>query len=445
MRLANISVKEIGGVEIADAELAPGLTLVAGPNGSGKSSFIHALSAILCGKKGLPEIPVREGAQKGIVEGSIVNADGDLVYQVQLRQSARGSTSITLTDADGTVISSPVQTLNELRAQAGIDPLAMVEERDPKKVRDEILKAVGVDTDQLDSAEKDLRMQREALGRDMRRAQAALEQHGPPLGDVPEEEVSVSALFEELQEAEATVKLASDAELEFDKQVGVVSNLEERIAQTRELLQQLELQHHEAQVVQDELQVAATDARGEADQVDLEAIRGRLGSVEDTNAAVRKNAERAQLDSEHVRLSQRYAELSRQVDAIPDERRQLLANSGLAVEGLELDSEDVRLNDRTWSANSTGERIKAAIQILLAMKAPLRVAWSQRGDALDQQNLQLLCDLCAEHDLQLILERIEAGDTQSLAFVDGRLNSSPAAPDLTPQPVAAASDKVHST
>jgi chromosome segregation ATPase len=64
MKPATLSVENIGGIESAEAELPPGVTVLAGPNASNKTSFLQAVMAGL----GSDQISLKGDADEGRVE-----------------------------------------------------------------------------------------------------------------------------------------------------------------------------------------------------------------------------------------------------------------------------------------------------------------------------------------------------------------------------------------
>ena len=167
--------------------------------------------------------------------------------------------------------------------------------------------------------------------------------------------------------------------------------------------------------------------------VDTEAIADKMRDLEETNRKVRENVKRAEAQAEAAKAEARYAELDGQVSDVVAARKTALAGAGLdRVAGLEFVEDGVHLNGVPWPAASTGQRIAAAIALRCVSDPPLRVAWTQEGDKLDDAALAEVRRLCADADLQLLMERTgerDAGDDQVLLIADGALVGAEASAD----------------
>ncbi len=419
LRIGHLTVHDLARIELVETDLPPGMTVVGGNNESGKSTLLAAISTALHGKRELPLLPVRDGREKASIEVRLVAPDGSPGPTIRVSQTARGTYSLDLMDADGVPISRPMDRLAALRGAAGPDPVAMAWEGDAAKVRTAILEAVGVDTAEIDAREDALRSERTAVGRDVKRLAGALDTHGEAIVGVPEAPLRADDVTRRYEEAVATQRAAKDAESDARQET-------ERLKETEERIKHLEAQLEDAREAlaegsKTERQAVARAKAALAAVIDPAPIRAELSALEEINAQVRHNADRVKLAASLQDAERVYARLSATIDGMTGERAQALRTAGLEVEGLDLSTGVPLLDGRPWAAASKGRRLKAAIGVLAATKATLRVAWTQSGDALDQANLQAVADLCREHDLQLIIERTGERDHGALILREGTL------------------------
>lgn len=461
--IRHLTVESFGMVRLVETDLGDGLTLVAGKNGSGKSSLLAAVRTLINGRDGAPPVTVLRGADKATARA--VLSDGS---SIEVSETAGGTFTLRLRDEKGHLIPSPAAELKRLRGWSGLDPVAMAFEKDPKKVRDILLSALGVDTAAIDREEASLRETRRACGVEGKALAGALEK-APRHDDAPAAEERIVDLLAEVSAAEdqkranddarrriaaaeemaqvtrtaaeaalqavAAVESVADPEADPD-----VAELERQLAEARAVCARNAEQRRraaeslrrseEAAVARDRA-VAAAKAASEAAEAaravvvpadpDIPALRARVVGAEEANRKVRENAKRADLEAQLAASRENYRALSEQITAVAGKRAEALKAAGLNIAGLEVSENGVLLNGLPWVAGSTGERLRAAIEVRCASNPPLAVAWTERGDALDEDNLQFVRGLCEEKGLQLLMERTGTRDEGALVLVDGEL------------------------
>lgn len=462
MKICNVFVENFGGIRLVETPIAEGLTVLNGNNGSGKSSLIHAIQALTNGKDGMPEAPIHDGADKATARAVLSNG-----YTIEVSQTAGGTFALKLKTPEGALMPSPVAALEKLRGAAGVDPLQIAFESDQKRLRAKLLEAVGVDVSAFDAEEAKLAEDRRVIGRDGETLKGALAKL--PAAHPGVERIDVSALAaqskqrQELDKAERTVESAAEhvqamvrsasdrrerlaavtAEFEAAPKPRI-SDLEAALAEAHRALaegraaegRRLQLQSNMENLFREsaaadrahaDAELALTRASMARDALPnapaQDEIHAQLGAAAETNAKVEANERRAAMESDLAKARAEYAALTDQITAVRLRRASALSSAGLSVDGLDVSGEQITLFGRPWGAASSGERIRAAVGILLASKAQLRVIWSQEGDKLDDANLGVVRDLCEQNDLQCILERTGIRDEGALILEGGRLVS----------------------
>jgi len=386
-----------------------------GPNGSGKTSALDAIWAALGGKEASPDVPIRDGARKALAR---VSLDSGLV--VERSWSASGTTKLTITGADGERLASPQTLLNELCSKHTIDPLAFAS-MDPRKQAATLKQIVGLDFAGHDARRKVLYDQRTEANRDAKRLEARLggmPEHDPT---APEEEVSVGELITahvEAQEAhtahEARKRIVAETRMGND-------NIAARIAKHQAELNRLEesLREREAWI---ETEVASL-TEAEAELPNLEALNEQVSRVEDTNKAVRANAQRKTVEGEFRAANDHANLLTEQIEAIDSEKTQLLEAAQFPVEGLGFDEQGVIYNGLPFSQASHAERLRVSTAIGLALSPKLRVLLIRDAEKLDADGMRLITELAEEHDAQLWLERACHSDPGAVIIEDGAVQA----------------------
>src|ERR1700727_1620012 len=76
MRILQFAVENFKRIRIVEIVPTKRVTQLTGKNGQGKTSVLDALWALFAGKKGIPEKPVRRGADKSRLRAGVGDDDG---------------------------------------------------------------------------------------------------------------------------------------------------------------------------------------------------------------------------------------------------------------------------------------------------------------------------------------------------------------------------------
>lgn len=294
MQIRSFQVRDFLAIEDATVALDGSVTLIGGRNGAGKSSLFTALCAALGGKGAVPERPVREGAdgkatvQVWTTDGVTVEAsiDADRKYKVEIK------------NAEGFKVGRPAEWLKDrFGSLDGLSLLAMDAAKQAATIRD----MAGLDTSDLDEAEKAAREERTLIGREEKRLRGAAEAL-PWHGDAPAEPVSVDDIEAELAAARAANdrndearRAALDAARRaesLDAEARIAADRAARASAAEELAQ-FALTDAEGRAKQTGAEAAKATAEADAlVDIDLEPFRRRIAEIEAEMAAARKVNER---------------------------------------------------------------------------------------------------------------------------------------------------------
>ncbi len=383
-------------------EISPDGTsvVIAGRNAQGKSSVLDAIWAALAGGAGAKETsrPIRDGETKA----SVVLDLGDLVVT---RRWTSAGTTLEVAAQDGARYGSPQTILDGLIGRLSFDPLAFAEQ-DAKHQLQMLLDVVELPFDpvELDAKRRGVFEKRTEVNREVKRLEAQLSSLAPPLGEVPEEEVSAFAIAEELRTAEETQR-------RIDETLGSVSTAEADVSR-------MKLELEAAETALGELRAAAEAL---PDAPDVDEIRARLATVDATNAAVRVEKERTRLTQEletEKKLSDRK---TRELAAIDKEKADAIAAAKMPLEGLSFDEDGVLYQGVPFSQASSAERLRVGIAMAMALNPKIRVIRITDGSLLDSENLALIEEMAGEHDFQIWIEKVDESGSVGITIEDGQV------------------------
>lgn len=391
------------------------LVILGGKNGQGKSSTLKAIEMLLGGTGAMPAVPVRRGESSAEIYGDL----GDLVIERHI--SSKGTT-LTVRNADGVKQTSPQKILDAICSKLTFDPLAFSEMKPEKQ--DAVLKQVlGLDFAQLDADAKVIYDQRAELNRAVKQHEArrdGITHHA----DAPAEEVSVAALTEELEAANA-VERANEAvrqrllvaecnitqtELVIEEIREQLRDLQKKYAQQESFLSELGQERAAA-----ELEVLALKAPESA------AIRERLKGAEALNRKVRENAERAKSEASAKEARDSAKACTEALDGIEQQKADMLAAAKFPVPGLSFGEVGPMLDGLPLEQASDAQRLRLSVAIGFALNPKLKVLLVRDGSRLDEDGMRLLAELAEEAGGQVFLERVGDKDPCAVVFEDGEI------------------------
>lgn len=416
MKVLHLSVRNV--LRISELELPikeSGLIFVGGKNGHGKTSSLTALMAALCGKSGMdwPDVILKDGEKEGVVT---VKLSGDeelqdtegFTVELSFRRKARQGTvvdEIRVLDSTGEEAPEPRTLLQRLYNLRGFDPLEFG--RAKPAAREKLLRELlGLDFTELDAERKEKYAERTIVNRDGKAKKAEWEAIEIPDG-TPDEEMSVSDLFQRLNQARATNE-ATRRELTDRREnlAAVTDNRDRMLAEEQRLRERLaeieKLKPDAEKDVQEHTRLLAeTEAKPIIDTAELE---DQIQTCDKVNAAVRDKQKKRKLAQELEVLRTKSRNLSNRIEAIDDEKQRRLEEADYPLPGMSIDESGVLLNGLPFEQASTAERILASAKVGMALNPKLRLMICQNGNDLDNDTMAALDEALKESDFQMIVE-----------------------------------------
>lgn len=376
------------------------LVFIAGNNGAGKSSVLDSIAAALGGanSKTTPK-PIRNGADRAEI---VLETDELTVTRVFTGSGSR----LTVKSADGGKHGQAK--LDELVGKLSMDPFAFTQ-LDEKKQLAQLLDLVDLpfNPEQLESERAAVFADRTQVNRSVKEYEEQLKAYGEVPEGLPAAEVSVSELLTEYRNHEVAQQERDRYLTDLNESQYKVQELERQLAAARE---------HLANVTEVVGHVSDHTA-------DLESLRVRIDSAEETNRAVRKAQERGRLAFQLEAVKEESADLTEKLEAIAQRKAEGLAAAKFPVDGLGFDEAGVTYQGVPFKQASTAEQIRVSMAMAIALNPKLRVIRITDGSLLDANSMSLVEHMAREHDYQVWLEIVGDGPDGAYTIVDGELAS----------------------
>lgn len=400
---------------------------ITGENGNGKSSILDSIVMALGGKEEIPDVPIRVGEEKAVI---IVEMNGIVVKRnFRAQEDGTYTTSLVVETADGMTAKKPQDYLNALIGELSFDPLAFTR-MNPKQQFDILRRFVpDFDFEAAARRRKSVFDDRAAINRQIKDAQGVVASARIPDG-VPDEEIDVSALTDELQ---AIGDFNADIERRKGNRERVRADIEaKRVGADQKKREAADLRRRadfldqeaadllsDATALQDKLD----EAGPLADPKDPAEAREKIDEAHRINAQVRqKKAIDAKIAEVRV-LEQKSAQLTKDIDAIDAEKTAAIANSKIPVEGIGFGDDAVYLNGLPFNQASSAEQLRAAVALTIAANPRLRVVLIRDGSLLDHKAFEVLSEMAEVNDFQVFIEVVESTRPGALVIEAGEIRA----------------------
>lgn len=416
-KVINLRVENILGISEAEASPNGESFVIGGKNGQGKSSVQKALKMALGGKDFVPAEPTHNGAKKGSVVLELDNG-----YRVAFAVTSDRKTKLSVTHATNPAFKSDsVTLLKSLFGEMSFDPGEWVR-LDNKARLETLLRLAGIDLTELNQRRAVKYEERTTIGRDVKRLEgqlSGLNRHD----DAPGKEEDAGELLREISEAQRAV----DAN---DKQLKDAVKEAERAKELTEDLQKLDAEIEALQAKRKQLEHKRDDTADaskrlleEAKQFeapDLDGLKARLNGIEDTNRKVRENQQFDKVKTELDEAAESYESLTRAIDSIDEEKRELLTNAKLPVDGLSVDEDAIRFNGVLLSQVSESQTYEVATGIAFALNPQSIVFMSQSG-GMDIETRRRVLDKAKSLGVQLAMEVVDDAEDVQIVIEHGKI------------------------
>lgn len=393
------NVKRVKAVTIIPA--ADGLTVIGGRNAQGKTSVLDAIAWALGGDKFRPGHPQRDG--------SVLPPRLRVLLSNGLVVERRGKNSeLYITDPSGRKAGQTL--LNSFVEQLALDLPKFMAASGREKAQT-LLRIIGLgeQVEELERRGKTLYNERLALGRIAdQKAKFAKEMTFYP--NVPEEPLSAAELIAQQQDI-----LARNGENQRKRQRRdeLKRTLDTAEAQLAELTRRCEQ-------LREDYRIASTDAADLLDQSTAE-LEENIRTIEQTNAKVRANLDKARAEADAQKLADEYAALTAQIEDVQREKLALLNGADMPLPGLSVTDGELTYNGQPWDCMSSSEQLIAATSIVRRLNPECGFVLLDRLEAMDTYTLAAFGRWLEGEGLQAIATRVSTGGECQIIIEDGEV------------------------
>ena len=165
-----------------------------------------------------------------------------------------------------------------------------------------------------------------------------------------------------------------------------------------------------------------------------EELEASIRDTEAINAKVRTNQDKARAEAEAKECSDQYTGLTAQLEAVRQQKTDLLQGAKLPLPGLSVEDGELTYQGKPWDCMSGSDQLKVSTAIVRALKPDCGFVLLDKLEQMDMETLREFSAWMEAEGLQGIATRVSTGGECSIIIEDGYAKD-PAAP--TPAPAAA--------
>ncbi|MEK5480334.1 AAA family ATPase [Paenibacillus sp. FSL R5-0407] len=398
------NIKRVKAVKIEPTN--SGLTVVGGRNGQGKTSVLDALAWGLGGNKYRPSQAEREGS--AVPPYLHITLSNGLIVERKGKNS-----DLKVIDPNGQ--KGGQQLLDSFVEELAIN-LPKFLNASSKEKANILLQIIGVGQQlhELEVKEQEIYSRRHAIGQIAdQKAKFAKEQ--PYFPDAPKEPISASEMIQQQQ----TI-LARNGENQRKRQRLTQIQAEyasqgQEIERMRSLLAQAEAKY--AQLGTD-LQIAQKDAIDLHDESTAE-LEANIRQIDEINRKVRANLDKDKAETDASDYRQQYDTLTTEINAVRQQKTDLLTNADLPLPGLSVENGELLYNSQRWDNMSGADQLKVAAAIVRKLKPDCGFILLDKLEQMDMDSLNEFGAWLEQEGLQAIATRVSTGEECSIIIEDG--------------------------
>ncbi len=410
IKLRSENVKKLRAVEIIPDE---NVVIISGKNGAGKTSVLDSIYYALTGK--IPEKPIREGEDRAEI---VLDMDN---YVIRRTITEKGS-YLKVENQDGASFQSPQTMLNNMLGKLTFDPLEFTR-MEKQKQRGVLLDLLNIDFGVLDKEKGLLYDERTMVGREVKKLKGQIDGFEVIEGPVPDDEVNVSALVEQMEGLSDRITAIEDRKRRFKEKEGVIEwmkgdirRMEAEIEKQKKLLgvEEAEAEKLKLELANDNL---------EAIQIEKARVAETIRTANGTNDKIRKVKEFKAVKAECDKSQAEYDQLSRKIEDIDNQKIAQIKGAKMPISGLSFDESGVLYNGIPFEQLSSAEQLKISVAMAMAMNPQIRIIRITDGSLLDSQSLQVIRDLANGNDYQVWIEQVDETGQAGIYIEDGEVKS----------------------
>lgn len=398
------NVKRIKAVRLKPTE--NGLTIIGGDNDQGKTSVLDAIAWALGGEKYRPSASKRSGS--ALPPALRVIMSNGLVVERKGKNS-----ELKVTDPSGRKAGQTL--LNEFIEELALN-LPKFMDASGKEKANTLLQIIGVGDQlyELEQQEKELYQERLYVGRTAdQKTKFAKEQ--PYYTDAPEDLISVSDLIKQQQEILARNAKNQEYRQKINELLkkeeylsSVIAGMEADLASKKEKLQAIS-----------EAVIAGRKTAAELQDESTAELEASIANIEEINRKVRANLDKAKAEDDAKAYTDKYTNLTLDLERVRKQKTDLLNNAQLPLPGLSVEDGELTYKGQKWDNMSGSQRLIVSTAIVRKLNPECGFVLMDKLEQMDLKTLKEFGQWLEKEGLQAIATRVSTGEECSVIIEDG--------------------------
>lgn len=417
MKIVNLKAENFK--RIVAVEIAPdgNTVILSGKNGAGKSSVLDCIVAALCGKKYIPEKPIRDGEDRAEI---VLETDKFIVT----RTFTEKGTQLKITNSEGMTASSPQSLLDSIVGDISFDPTEFIR-MDAKKQRAMLMELTGVTFDDIDEQLEQIKAQRSLVLNDKKNCEHERDRITVVEGIEP---VDVKELTAKIEEANSINAKATEATHEHNRLKREYEIADREYSEVLNELREAEARLEKLQEKREAKSSLRTSLKAEIDQhctcqsVDLKPLQDKLAEAGETNRLCDAQNRRKEYEQAAAEKAAEYTALGQKAKEIESQKATRLSQAKMPVDGLSVDDSGVVYEGIPLGQVNSAKQLEIAVAISMALNPKLRVI-RMGGNDLDSDSLKAISKLAEDNDYQVWVEKINENEEVGICIVEGEVYS----------------------
>jgi len=400
MKILKFSASNIKGIKVVEISPTGDVVTISGKNGAGKSTVLTAILNTLTKGK----LPIRNGAKRAEVE---INLGEYIVTRIITDKTDR----LVVRNKEGAEYPTPKAFLSKFVGPLSIDPLAFVRLTDREQV-DFLFGLIPGLEEELEKCDLNIhnfKLERTKINVETDRLKHEVNGLSPFIEELPENEVSVTELVKDMQNAQETnskvegFKTAIEAQKEqVSKDKSSLSTAGAELSEVESQLANIQkkIKTFQAIVIDGEQTVQSNEETfKQMKKVDVSEYQKRIETAEEMNKDVRHNKALKDSETKLEASKAKYQEQGKLLEQAQQDKSEVLASHKMPIDGLTVVDGEVTYKGVSVSQLSTAEKIRVGSSIAISQNPKAKIILADDVSLLDPENLEVLHSTCAGFQL----------------------------------------------
>lgn len=405
------NVKRVKAVKLKPSDT--GLTIIGGNNNQGKTSVLDAITWALGGNRYKPSNATREG--------SVIPPNLKITMSNGLVVERKGKNS------DLKVIDPRGEKAGQQLLDSFVEELALnlpkFMNQTSKEKATTLLQIIGVGDKlaELEGKEREVYNQRHAIGQiaDQKEKYAKEQIYYP---DVPDEIISASDLIKKQQEILAKNgqnqthrrnlrELETSQLLDQEKYDQITAKIEELLNEKSKLGSRINTRAEQIELAKKTVEELKDESTAE--------LEASIENIEQINEKVRANLSKEKAEEDAQEYRDQYSRLTTEITNLREQKRELLDNANLPLEGLSVEDGELIYKGFKWDSMSGADQLKVSTAIVRKLNPKCGFVLMDKLEQMDLDTLKDFGNWLEKEGLQVIATRVSKGDECSIIIEDG--------------------------